>query len=750
MTQNSGGISEILLRYRVENQEALDANRDLMDSIADMQVVAAEVDDDTEATTALIGSQAQAYTALTQQIIGFDEQTVQLTDHNLTLADSYSQISQQAQDAAQAAQQAAGAQSPIGFDPLSGGGGGGGDDGDGSGSSFGSGRSAARGLRYVASASGNQAVQDIASVAAATAFLGPAGLLAGTFAVALKAVSDGEQRATENADKFAGSLDKIQEQIAGGATSQDIQKQIDQLKVQKQIQSETVDSLGKLNDLYTQNVKNFAGGKISDSGYDNTNQGLASAISTLTGGQITTAAGISAAYTAEQQKVTETATQIGLLNAQLGTTQVIVNDIISGSGIFGAGGKKIAAQFTDGLSDGIEQAFTANNVFAHLGDHIRDGIEQVVELSVNPSVLAQLFADTLGQGLSTGIKQALQDASNAAQLQVVQDSISYGTQLNQQRRTATPTDIANNLGSLEDEEQSLIAYIPELQRLAQTSQAARDQLTQAQDRLGQISDDFADQIGLIAGAEARAQNQLNQDVQQIRDQADEQQQQDYAQLQSRLSDIAQQGADQQQQIAQDNSDRIAQINQQATQSEQNAVANRDAGAFDQAKQTQQNQLSQQAQQYARQESQLTTTLSRETTAAQQSYQTQISNLVHSEEQQIEAKDNSYYQQIEQLNSYISAQQTITASGFGGLEQVAINAFINMEPAYYNAGQSAASQILNGFYAALGTGGGGISSVGAPVGAASLLSANQVSQVATSAARNYVHGLYQQAGLVPNR
>lgn len=829
--QSSEGVSTILLRYRVESQQALDAQKEIIAGISDYQVVAAQADDAAEATTAVIGAQTQAYSALADQIIGFDGQTVALTDHNVTLANSYDQIAQSAQGAAGAQQNAI----PLDTLPDAGGGGDSGDEG------FSLDRSTARGIRYGAAALGLP--PEIGQMVQAVSYLGEVGVVISAVAIASKILT-GEQQA--EAQAIDDTVDRLKKEVAAREQLQStieqgsnagVGQQIASIQAQIRNYSDTVlQPLLERVQAPEPSLSNPVQAMSIDQsqGYQTTSQADALVRSQAEG---------FADQNPELQKniqdaqdhikglrdqihdlVTEGqkgAEAIGEINSHLDQTQAI-QKLISQNATPDEVNGQIANLQTDNAAraDAITDATQQYNAALKSGDDVlanaidvtrakiqadKDATDGTIKFlqttglaiaaqnaltasqEAHGARLLQIDQLTTGQrneaiqaderqinvlqryigagGLSkaatqdladqiTALKKDITDLSGASgtyadqllaqheALQVVNDSIAYNTNLNQERRTGTLTDVTSNLASLEDEERSLLTYIPELQRLSATSQEARDELGKAQDRLTQIGDDYADQINLIGTIQARAQGQLSQDIAGIVGQEVQQQAQDYQQLQDRLGQIAQEGADRQTDIAEQNQDRIADINQQAAQAEGSAVANRDAVSFDQAKVTQQNQLTQQARQLQQQEDQLTRSLARETQSAQQSYDQQVRNLITSETQQIQAKEQSYSEQIAQLNTYITDQTTITASGFTGLQQTTIDGFIGMESGFYNAGASAASQIMNGFYAGLGQQSSGASNGGG--GGNFSFSAQQIQNYATNAAREYIYGLKQQA------
>jgi hypothetical protein len=108
--------------------------------------------------------------------------------------------------------------------------------------------------------------------------------------------------------------------------------------------------------------------------------------------------------------------------------------------------------------------------------------------------------------------QAIQD-----QLSILADSIDYHRQLAEQIRTSTVEQVGDRLNALREEAEALRTFIPELEKLAPTSEDAARQLDEARKRLGQISDDYADQITrVLPAALARAYRQLADDLVKIR------------------------------------------------------------------------------------------------------------------------------------------------------------------------------------------------------------------------------------------
>lgn len=102
------------------------------------------------------------------------------------------------------------------------------------------------------------------------------------------------------------------------------------------------------------------------------------------------------------------------------------------------------------------------------------------------------------------------------QLSVIQESIAYQQQLSEQIRTSTPQQVEDRLYALQQEAAALKTFIPELEKLAPTSQEAAKQLADARSRLSEISSDYADQlIRVLPSALARARTSLQAEITQI-------------------------------------------------------------------------------------------------------------------------------------------------------------------------------------------------------------------------------------------
>lgn len=100
-----------------------------------------------------------------------------------------------------------------------------------------------------------------------------------------------------------------------------------------------------------------------------------------------------------------------------------------------------------------------------------------------------------------------------SQLAVIKDSVAAQQQLFAQIRTATVEQSAERLSAIQEEQAALERVLPELRRLAPESEDAAQALAEAQARLGQLSDEFSlTVIRVIPAALRRAQTELNADL----------------------------------------------------------------------------------------------------------------------------------------------------------------------------------------------------------------------------------------------
>lgn len=235
-------------------------------------------------------------------------------------------------------------------------------------------------------------------------------------------------------------------------------------------------------------------------------------------------------------------------------------------------------------------------------------------------------------------------------------------------KTATAENVAARIEALQEEAASLRSILPELERMAPTSEAAANELKNTTDRLGEI-DDALQQLGSagVIAAIQREQAELTAEIEkieaarderiaQIRAQSAQKEIDLYEDLQQSLADAvadAQEKRIEAQQdyqekaveIEEDLAKKRADIEKKFARSMEQAVGDRDALAAYQAKQTHDDELSDAEEAAAEQRQEL-----------QQNYVKQLQLIDQELEKQRQTLNAKYLQQLNDLR--LQAQQSI--------------------------------------------------------------------------------------------
>lgn len=266
-------------------------------AVAANQSVAMSYQDVAQAAAALGLTEAEFNALAGTQVSA----TTQQTTANVQLAQSYTQVAQSATQAATAQQSAA----------SSGGGG----------ISLGGARSALRaGGFLLGSEAGGGALRGVGQIVTLTSALGPVGVIAGIAALALRGLSDAEQKAAEKAKLYNDALSGVV-----GSTTQDIQKQIAAEEQRKAAFKESQTNLQKFSDQFAENFK-LASEPNQQEAYLKGLFDISDALSAATNGTITDAAQLRDALASGQAVIDESTGKISFLNLALGTTAVAAND----------------------------------------------------------------------------------------------------------------------------------------------------------------------------------------------------------------------------------------------------------------------------------------------------------------------------------------------------------------------------------------------------------------------------------------
>lgn len=636
----------------------------------------------------------------------------ELIDKNQQIAASYDAIAQSAQDAAGAAQDAGSSDT------------GGGDD-SGGGIGLPSSRAFSSAGRLLGSQAGGQDVSAIGSVVRLTAAFGPFGAALGVGLAAVNAVTQAEaahaKEAQDDADKLSaiaagaaeGTTDSITKQIAvqqaNQATLKDAQSQLTLYNDELKNLRANYDGVNVTSDEYNTNIKNL------ESEYDK--------ITATTHDWGSKVLDFSGLLTDNQAAIDQSKTKVDGLNVELGTQAVKTNDAAAASQAAADAEQKLTdarnaeikaaddritqSQVTSGQNVVDAQGMTATQRAstisslqaqqAALESYVQNNyLSAAATKQLNDQItdMSNHIVDLQGVSISYTDVIAQQTKDSQDQLKVVTDSIQYSQQLSEQIATSTVTQATDRLRGLQEENNALNEYLPELEKLAPTSQAAADALSQAQTRLGQLSDDYQDQITqVLPAAQKRALDEYQQAISDAQAKETQQATADYQDEQAKLSQLTADGAAKREQIIQDNTDAINKIETQFASDDFTAIANRDAVADDTARKKEATDLTNQQASSAKQLNQEQLTLTQQETAEQQSYNKQIQQLQTSLAQQDQTLTQKYQLDQSNLRTSLNNQLTIQTSMY---QQMAV------------AAANGAAGVVRAFAA-------GISGVGAPVG-----------------------------------
>ena len=202
---------------------------------------------------------------------------------------------------------------------------GGGGSGGGDGAGFGGITSSRRGLTALGSlAGGSPGLSDAARIISVTAAFGPLGAALGLGAIALKTVTDAEAARAKAAQDTADTLNKIAGDVAAGATTASIDKQIKVAQGQKDLLTGTGKSLQSLLDQYNAQIAGTpalaeqTSQAIQELMLRVTDPALYDRLSQATGGLITSFSGLPAVIKDSQKSADDLTPHIAALNAELG------------------------------------------------------------------------------------------------------------------------------------------------------------------------------------------------------------------------------------------------------------------------------------------------------------------------------------------------------------------------------------------------------------------------------------------------
>lgn len=538
---------------------------------------------------------AAAQLGLTQdQLVAMADDTSQLTAANTQLAQSYDQVAQSAASAASAEQDS-----------------GGGDDGGGGGLNITGSR---RGLTALGSLSGGSpGLSEAARLISVTAAFGPFGLALGAGAIALKAVTDAEAARSKAAQDTADTLNKIAGDVAGGATTESINKQIQQAQSQKDILDATGKALqsvqDKFNDLITNTpaLAEQTSKEIQESMARVTNPELYEELSQATGGLVTSFSDLPKVMKDNQKSADDLTPHLAALSAELTQAGVSANDAA-------------AAQ--------------------------KKSADETVSAAQRLVAADQMTADQRKQ----------REQQLMSEIGIYQQQISAASD-----NSLAQKELGDEQAKLYDEFESLISvsntYADTLERQKQAEQALTAQNQKELDLLAQegtVRDNIAS---------------LEADIQQIREDSA----QKAADLQKDFyakDDAATAAANEKSlQIEADYAAQREKIVRESGQSLSNDVANRDALQYTLDKQKEQQQLTDAAAADKKAQDQLTQSLNDKYKADYDAYQKSLAQLQESEAKELATKDQALERQEVDLQNILAGETALTNFMYSQLETI---------------------------------------------------------------------------------
>lgn len=260
-----------------------------------------------------------------------------------------------------------------------------------------------RGISALGSLVGGQAggaFGDVARIVSVGAAFGAVGVIGAGLALTLGKVSEAEKAADDAGKKFADDLSSIQQEIAAGAGSKDIQKTIDDLTKLKAAQQQTYD---QLNELETRHLYLITHTELPDTA--DQIQALNTQIAAISGGT-TSIDNLSGATDEAKANLDKTTASIGLYNVEINTQAVKLNDATTAVEAVGERlGKAIS-----GVSFGMEvAAIDIGGIVGKFFDDISAGVT-----SANDAYLQELAVIGKAEDAITALNQKLADADTAA------------------------------------------------------------------------------------------------------------------------------------------------------------------------------------------------------------------------------------------------------------------------------------------------------------------------------------------------
>lgn len=474
-------------------------------------------------------------------------------------------------------------------------------------------------LRSLSGAAGliagnSQAGSTIAAFAGLTSVLGPAGIAAAALAVGIRAVTDWQERATESGKAYAAVLEQIAGVIAAGATTQDLQKQIQQQQTMQQVAQESQNELLRINDLFVGLVNTNAG---TTEAYNNALRLLNEDLYNATGGVLglkdglgTTEIGVdvlTGALNAGKGKIDDATASIAFLNSMLNSSAVAANDAAVA-----------AAKLRDAQVAAAQETLEIDRLTA------AQRSEQAARNQRDIEILRGMIS-TLD--LST-------DAAEALSVQIGELTV-RNRELNEV--------IISTADLLAREKQFRDNAAKALQDLNQQYQLEAQALERAAEIRQRITDLEIDTAEKLQSARADAAQRERDAI---------------ADAEERRREIVAEGAERRQEIELDDAERRAEIIKRFNTDYSNAVGERDALAAYKAKQTRDEELDKQSKAYRKQLDALEKQMDKQLAAVNKGLDKQLRSIQDNLARQERAIADAYQKQLRGLQQSLAEQNAL--------------------------------------------------------------------------------------------
>ena len=527
----------------------------------------------------------------------------------------------------------------------------------------------------LATVGGGQAASAVSSILGLTATLGPVGAVAGVATVAFSALQAELAANAEEARDYANSLKSNAELVAGGATTSEVQTQIDRLRTANSVVS---DELSRLNE-YKAEISEILPGAFSESTarignalsrlegngntqlFDNFNN-LLLEISARTGKEIQTVAQLDEYINSVQQTTTDYAEQIDNLNRLLSSGALAAND-------------RIAA----------EEQLKA--LYAELDQ---------VQLD---RVAAELAAD--GQ---TVAQRQFRIDDIQREIDAYQRLIDSGAV-----SEATVTDLQAKISTLSIEQEAYANTVKStadaVEMAAQKQKALEEATKAAADALEARNDQYLDAVDREVDAREKAfdiQTKIS-DLATERDARLLELQGDYY---DRREEITADGEERRLETAEDAAKKLAKIEKDAGDARNEAVGNRDADAFRLANKSAKDAAEDVAENLDKQNETTAKAQAKQLATLEKGYDKQYQSTVNAANKQITAQQRSLQVQLDLAAQAAGAQQFLASNGATSVINIHGQMWSSLQGQAFVQGQNTVLSFANGVQAALGGRAGG--------------------------------------------